>query len=66
MERRLRGEKIKKARLRAGESQETLARILGVSVFTVSRYERGTVMVSDERLAQIAYALGLDTKSLVA
>lgn len=58
--RRLLGEKIKQARVQAGESQEALARTLGVSVFTISRYERGAVPVSDERLTQIAYALGAE------
>jgi len=55
-----RGKQIKAARTRAGISQEALAATMGVSVFTVSRYERGAVPVSDERLVQIAYALGLE------
>ena len=64
MERRASGEKIKQARMKAGLSQEALARALEVSVFTVSRYERGAVGVSDARLKQLAEALGVGPEEL--
>ncbi len=54
------GINVKQARKAAGMSQEQLARVLGVSVFTVSRLERGVgKSVSVRRLIAVAEALGV-------
>ena len=57
-------DRIKQARETTGTSQEDLAHLIGVSVFTVSRYERG-FPISATRLAQIAQALGVLADTLV-
>lgn len=59
------GGNVKQARERAGVSQEELARQLGISVFTVSRIERGAVGVSVRRLRELAQALGVTAGSLL-
>lgn len=60
------GANVKKARLAKGFSQEELARMLGVSVFTVSRLERGAVRrISVNKLHTIADALNVDLSVLL-
>lgn len=57
---------MKAARAALGVSQETLARALGVSVFTISRLERGIPKnVSLNRLVDVAEALGVPVDSLL-
>ena len=53
------GEKIKRARLRKGKTQEELAALLGTTKATISRYESGKREVSIDTAQQIADALGI-------
>lgn len=57
---------MKQARLDAGLSQEDLARKLGISVFTISRLERGAVKnVSLQKLRRVAETVGASVSSLL-
>lgn len=61
------GTKVKAAREAAGFTQEQLAREIGVSVFTVSRWERGTTTrISIARLFSVCLALNVDPDALLA
>lgn len=56
----VRGAAVKAAREAAGLSQEQLARELAVSVFTVSRWERGvTTRIATVRLLALCQALNV-------
>lgn len=62
----IRGARVKASREAAGLSQEQLARELGVSVFTVSRWERGvTTRISVARLYTLCQALGITPEDIV-
>ncbi len=52
------GMNIKKARIRAGFTQESLAEQVDVSLSVISRLETGRTMVSVSKLIQIAEVLG--------
>ena len=52
------GNNIKKARIRAGFTQEKLAEQVNVSLSVISRLETGRTMVSVAKLIKIADALG--------
>lgn len=52
------GTNIKKARIRAGYTQESLAEQVDVSLSVISRLETGRTMVSVSKLIQIADVLG--------
>lgn len=60
------GGNVKRARLDAGLTQEALAQKAGVSVFTVSRWERGATRRIDLTiLSKLAGALGTPTAALL-
>lgn len=60
------GERVKAARKAAGfDSQEDLARALGVSVFTISRYEHGRSKPSFDGLYALAEILGVRVSDLL-
>ena len=52
------GERIKSARITRGLTQEELARILGVSVMTVSRWERDYHVPDPSQADRLTRALG--------
>ena len=52
------GMNIKRARIRAGYTQESLAEQVDVSLSVISRLETGRTMVSVSKLIQIADVLG--------
>lgn len=53
------GENLKKARKKAGLSQENLAYALGINPSVVSKYESGKVLPNVEQLYSICYELGI-------
>lgn len=55
---------VRLARLRAGLTQEGLARKLDVTSRTVARWEGGTAIPSGENLLRIAGLLGVSTSDL--
>jgi transcriptional regulator with XRE-family HTH domain len=60
------GQRLRELRKAKGyESQELLARALGVSWSTVNRYERGDGKPSMNRVWQIADLLGVDPAELL-
>lgn len=60
------GANVRRARRAAGLSQETLARELGVSVYTVSRLERdATKRLSVDKLYRVAQALDVKPETLL-
>lgn len=60
------GRRVRAAREAAGyASQEELARTLGVSVFTVSRWERGESKPDFDGLHRLADALRVSAASLL-
>lgn len=66
MERRKSGVKIslKAARVNAGYSQSTLAKKIGVSKSTISRWETGKLSVPDEKLDIICKIYTLNIEDL--
>lgn len=60
------GARVKQARIAAGLSQEQLAREIGVSVFTISRLERGTTKsIKVAMLYALTKALGVTPEQLL-
>lgn len=60
------GRRLRQLRVEAGfKSQEALARALGVSVFTISRYEQGTSKPSLDGLYTLAALLGVEAAELL-
>ena len=60
------GENVKRARLDSGMSQEELARALGLSVFTISRLERGVPKgLNVHKLYAVAAAIGVSPEDLL-
>jgi len=51
---------LREARLRAGLTQQQLARRAGTSQSAIARWESGTVLPSLERLRELIRACGLD------
>lgn len=61
------GERVRELRKDAGfVSQEALARQMGVSLFTVSRYERGASHPDFDGLHRLADALGVPVERLIS
>jgi len=60
------GERIRRARLDAGLSQQALAEALRCSRTTVNRWEKGLDPPSDEKIHELARVLGLSDTRLVA
>lgn len=56
------GEKIKKARLRAGLSQASLAERIGMTRTSYARLEKGQTNVTIDSLVRVANGLGLDLR----
>ena len=56
---KLMGERLKKARLKKGYTQEKLAEILNVSVAYLSRIETGAANINLKRLNEICGILGV-------
>jgi transcriptional regulator with XRE-family HTH domain len=60
------GANLRRLRKDAGfESQEALARALDVSVFTISRYERGETKPDINGLYALAQVLGVEASELL-
>lgn len=59
------GDNIKKARKKAGLSQESLAKTIGVTKAAISRYESGLREPSFEQLQKIARSLHVHTFDLI-
>lgn len=57
------GDEIRRARERAGLTQEQLGRIVGVSLRTIGNWERGATPISARQQARLQSALGLDAES---
>lgn len=57
--------RIKELRVSSGRTQESLARELGVSWITVSRWERGTSEPPLHQLRRIAETLGVQPSELL-
>lgn len=62
---RLFGARVRRYRKAAGYTQEALARVLGVSLFTVSRWERGENKPDIDGLYRIAAALNIQVSDLL-
>lgn len=58
------GENIKKARIKAGYTQEKLAEKIDVSLSVISRLETGRTMVSVEKILRIARVLNAPIASI--
>ena len=58
------GENIKKARIKAGYTQEKLAEKIDVSLSVISRLETGRTMVSVEKMLRIARVLNAPIASI--
>lgn len=54
------GKLIRKARTRAGLTQEQAAEVLGIPQTTLSKYERGAIAPSPAKLAVILDRLAID------
>lgn len=54
------GKLIRKARVRAGLTQEQASVIVGIPQTTLSKYERGVIAPSPEKLAVILDRLAID------
>lgn len=59
------GERLKKARIDKGLTQEKLAEKLDVSIAFLSRIERGSSHISLKRLSQICDILGITEGSIL-
>lgn len=59
------GKRIQALRTQAGLTQEALARLVGVSVFTVSRYEQGRSKPDIDGLYRLAQELGVKAADLL-
>lgn len=59
------GERLKKARIDNGLTQEKLAEQLDVSIAFLSRIERGSSHISLKRLSQICDILGISEGSIL-
>ena len=59
------GERLKKARINNGLTQEKLAEKLDVSIAFLSRIERGSSHISLKRLSQICDILGITDGSIL-
>lgn len=57
------GDEIRRARERAGLTQEQLGRLVGVSLRTIGNWERGATPISARQQARLQSALGLDAES---
>ncbi len=53
------GERVRAQRLLSGMSQETFARMLGISFQQLQKYERGADRISASRLYRMAMILGV-------
>jgi transcriptional regulator with XRE-family HTH domain len=53
------GEKMKKARLKRGYTQEYMAEKLGVNKGTVSHYEKGKTFPNEEKLVRVSKILNV-------
>lgn len=53
------GEKMKKARLKRGYTQEYMAEKLGVNKGTVSHYEKGKTFPNEEKLVRVSKVLNV-------
>ena len=56
---------LKAARVNAGFSQESLAKQIGVSKSTISRWEIGIIKVPDEELINICSICGLEKEDII-
>ena len=56
---------LKAARVNAGYSQESLAKQIGVSKSTVSRWEVGVLPIPNEKLLEICEICGLEKESII-
>lgn len=59
------GKRLKLARVRAGLKQRHIAEVVGVEPSTVSRWETGDDSPDDDRLGDIARAVGVSVEELV-
>lgn len=59
------GSRIRKARMRAGMSQEKLSEALGVTFQQIQKYEKGVNRVSGSRLIAMAAALNVPASDLL-
>lgn len=59
------GESVRLLRVRRGLTLRSLAKVVGVSVGTMSAIENGKVAVTIDRLRQLANALGVDAAALM-
>jgi transcriptional regulator with XRE-family HTH domain len=53
-------EKVRMVRIIKGLKQDTVARSRGIQQSTYNRMEKGTLRISEEKLAEIAEAIGVD------
>lgn len=60
------GKRIRELRLQSGRTQEALAHELGVSMMTVSRWERDQHKPSLNELGRLAEALGVTAADLLS
>ena len=56
---------LKAARVNAGFSQESLAKQIGVSKSTISRWEIGIIKVPDKELINICSICGLEKEDII-
>lgn len=56
---------LKKARIEAGYTQEEIAKILGISQITISRYEKGTREPDIETLGKLIDFYEIDANRLL-
>lgn len=59
------GKRLKLLRERWGYTQESLAELTGVSLRSITRYERGNAEANDETVARLAKALNTSTDYLL-
>lgn len=60
------GERLKKARLAKGLTQETLSESLNISIAYLSRIETGNTKVNLKRLSQICHILGVSETEILS